>query len=141
MAPTSRPKGKVTLLPDSSAGSTSTPQPTAEQAGTTQTPSPRSLSPTQQITISRTDLAKLIAEQVALALAVHETRNTQSPLEQQYERRDTVISSVEPLTGQGTRYRDGPMRGTDAQELSDGQDPTFEAWRLQVLARFRDDSD
>jgi hypothetical protein len=31
------------------------------------------------------------------------------------------------------------MCNTDAQELSDGQDPTFEAWRLQVLARFEDD--
>ena len=31
------------------------------------------------------------------------------------------------------------MRSTDAQELSDGQNPTFEAWRLQVLARFRND--
>ena len=31
------------------------------------------------------------------------------------------------------------MQGTDAQELSDGIDPTFEAWRLQVLTRFRDD--
>ena len=31
------------------------------------------------------------------------------------------------------------MRDTDAQEISDGQNPTFEAWRLQILARFRDD--
>ena len=31
------------------------------------------------------------------------------------------------------------MRGTDAQELSNGQDPTFEAWRLQIEARFGDD--
>ena len=36
-------------------------------------------------------------------------------------------------------YRDSPMRGTDAQELSNGQNPTFEAWRLQIEARFRDD--
>ena len=43
------------------------------------------------------------------------------------------------LVSQGTYSWDGPIRGTDAQELSDRIDPTFEAWRLQVLARFRDD--
>jgi len=31
------------------------------------------------------------------------------------------------------------MRGNEAQELSDGIDPIFNSWRLQILARFRDD--
>ena len=94
----------------------------------------------QQITISGIDLAKLIVKQVGRAFAAREARNTQSPrYKRPDERQDTIISSIKPLTTQQTRYRDGPMRNTDAQELSDGQNPTFEAWRLQILARFRDD--
>jgi hypothetical protein len=144
MAPTYRTKGKAILPPSEALSAFTTPTehatPTAEQAGTSQRSSPRSLSPIQQVTISRNDLTNLIAEQVALALAAHQTGNTQSPPEQGiYDRQGTVISSVEPPTSRETQFRDGPMRGTDAQELSDGTDPTFEAWRLQILARFRDD--
>ena len=70
------------------------------------------------------------------------TGESQTPLAQgNYIRQnqDTTIALIETLVSQGTHSRDGPIRGTDAQELSDGIDPTFEAWRLQVLARFRDD--
>jgi hypothetical protein len=50
-----------------------------------------------------------------------------------------VIDTVEPLASRDTHFRDGPIRGTEAQELSDGLDPTFDAWKRQILARFRDD--
>ena len=118
------------------------------EAGASEALSQRSVSPTidiaqliaEQMATARHDMAKLVAEQVALALAAHQPGKTQSPPEQGiYERQATVISSVEPLATYETRSRDGPMRGIDAQELSDGIDPTFEAWRLQILARFRDD--
>ena len=44
-----------------------------------------------------------------------------------YKHQDTIITSIEPLATYETRSRDRPLRGTDAQELSDGVDPTFEA--------------
>jgi hypothetical protein len=155
MATNPRKRGKAVLPPTEALSASTIPvehtTPTADEAGASQTPSQRSSSPAldrddvaqliaEQLAITRIDMAKLIAEQVALALAAHQTGNTQFPPEQgTYDRQETVISSVEPQTTRETRFRDGPMRGTDAQELSDGQDPTFEAWRLQVLARFRDD--
>jgi Zinc knuckle len=154
MAPTSRTKGKAVLPPAEALSAPPIPTehatPTSDEPGASQSLSQRSSSPTldrndvaqliaEQLAISRIDTAKLIAEQVALALATLQTGNTQSAPEQgSYERQDTVISSVEPTSRQSP-FRDGPMRGTDAQELSDGTDPTFEAWRLQILARFRDD--
>ena len=100
----------------------------------------------QQLAAVQVNLAKLVTEQVILAMNTLRTRESQTPLVQgnyvrrdQDNSRDTVISSVEILTDQGTRSQDGPIRGTDAQELNDRVDPTFEAWGLQVLARFRDD--
>ena len=92
--------------------------------------------------LTRDDITQIVAEQLALALRALKAGDSQTPPTQgNYERidRDTAISSVETLAAQRTGSRDGPIRGTDAQELSDGADPTFEAWRLQVLARFRDD--
>jgi hypothetical protein len=38
-----------------------------------------------------------------------------------------VINTVEPLASRDTHFRDGLIRGTEAQELSDGLDPTFDA--------------
>ena len=77
---------------------------------------------------------------MALALAAHQPGKTQSPPKQgTYKRQAIVISSIEPLATYKTRSWDGPIRGIDAQELSDRIDPTFKAWRLQILARFRDD--
>jgi hypothetical protein len=94
----------------------------------------------EQMAISRIDMAKLISEQVALALAAYERRDIQSPPERHsYERRDTVISSTEPQAIRETHFRDGPMRSIDAQELSNGMDPTFDAWKLQLEDRFEDD--
>jgi hypothetical protein len=49
------------------------------------------------------------------------------------------IDTVEPLASRDTHFQDGPIRGTEAQELSDGLDLTFDAWKRQILARFRDD--
>jgi hypothetical protein len=49
-----------------------------------------------------------------------------------------VINTVEPLASRDTHFRDGLIHGTEAQELSDGLDLTFDAWKQQILARFRD---
>jgi hypothetical protein len=38
-----------------------------------------------------------------------------------------VINTVKPLASRDTHFRDSPIRGTKAQELSDGLDPTFDA--------------
>jgi hypothetical protein len=38
------------------------------------------------------------------------------------QRQDSGIATVELLASQYTHFRDGPMRSTDAQEMSDGQD-------------------
>ena len=96
----------------------------------------------QQLAVVQSSLAQLVAKQVALALKTLKVRESQTPSAQgNYERKhqDTAISLGETLVSQGTRSQDGPIQCTDAQELSDGIDPTFEAWRLQVLAHFRDD--
>jgi hypothetical protein len=50
-----------------------------------------------------------------------------------------VIDTVEPLASCDIHFRDSLIRGTEAQELSDGLDLTFDAWKRQILARFRDD--
>ena len=145
MAPTLR-KG---VLPSRDTPTTLTEQSiNAAEARASNSASQRSVSPTQdiaqlvaeQMAIARDDMAQLVAEQVALALT-RNAGNGQSPpiAPRPYEHRDTIISSVEHATPKEKRHQDGPIRGTDAQELSDGQDPTFEAWRLQILARFRDD--
>ena len=98
------------------------------------------------------DLRKLITDQMTLAMSTLRARDSQTPLAQgnyypldqgDYSRepraaRDMVISSVETLASQ-TGKRNSPIRGMEAQELNDGTDLTFKAWRLQVLARFRDD--
>jgi hypothetical protein len=160
MAPNLQKRGKV-ILPQSE---TATPveSSTAHEPTLIDSPTPSQSSNTldrddvaqliaEQLAISRRQTAqlladqqnataKLIAEQVALALAAYQSGKTQSPPEQgRYDRQETVISSVEPLINRETSFRDGPMRGTDAQELSDGLDPTFAAWKLQVSARFEDD--
>ena len=142
------PKGKAVLPPhDASTAPTEQSTYTAEASTL---PLLRSVSPplniaqliAEQMTIARNDMARLVAEQVTLALASQKTGNAQTPpnltTPSAYEHQGTVITSVEPLATYETRSWDGPLRGTDAQELSNGVDPTFEAWRLQILARFRD---
>jgi hypothetical protein len=101
--------------------------------------------------------------QLPLERDLHEPQDIQSPLEQHsHERRDRVISEQPaherrdipivsqerdtlmreretPTRERETLIRDRPIQGIDAQELSDGVDPTFEAWQHQIRARFRDD--
>jgi hypothetical protein len=100
-------------------------------------------------------MAKLIAEQIAVALAAQRSRRSQTPSNPNRYRQDSpdqrrpdsanrrrpdfVIDTVEPLASCDTHFRDGPIRGTEAQELSNGLDFTFDAWKRQILARFRDD--
>jgi hypothetical protein len=101
MAPTHHTKGKATLPPNLSTKSTPTQQFTqmAKGAEASQSLSLYSLSPTQHITISRTNLAKLITEQVAFTLTTYQTREIQFPSKQgTYKRQGTVISSMKPLT-------------------------------------------
>ena len=84
-------------------------------------------------------MARIVAEQITLAFQALRAGDSQTPLilgdyertgqGQDAARQDTVISSIEPITTYLTSYRDSLMRGTDAQELSDGQNPTFKAWR------------
>jgi hypothetical protein len=93
----------------------------------------------KQITIAQDNMAKLIAEQIAVALAAQRSGRSQTPPNPDRHRPDSVIDTVEPLASRDTHFRDGPIRGTEAQELSDGLDPTFDAWKRQILARFRDD--
>ena len=50
-----------------------------------------------------------------------------------------MINTVKPLASCDTHFQDGLIRGTEAQELSDGLNLTFDAWKRQILARFRDD--
>jgi hypothetical protein len=42
-------------------------------------------------------------------------------------RPDSVINTVKPLASRDTHFRDGLIRGTKAQELSNGLDLTFDA--------------
>ena len=84
----------------------------------------------QQLAAAQVNLTRLVTEQVTLAMSTLRTGESQTPLAQgNYVRqdRDTAISSVETLVSQGTHSWDGPIRGTDAQELGDRVDPTFEA--------------
>jgi hypothetical protein len=97
----------------------------------------------EQMTIAQDNMAKLIAEQIAVALAAQRSRRSQTPQNPDRHRQDSpdrhgpdsanrrrldsVIDTVEPLASRDTHFRDGPIRGTKAQELSDGLDPTFNA--------------
>jgi hypothetical protein len=104
----------------------------------------------KQMTIAQNNMAKLIAEQIAVALAAQRSGRSQTPqnpdryrqdspgrrrldtadrrLDTADRRRpDSVIDTVEPLASCDTHFWDGPIRGTEAQELSDGLDPTFDA--------------
>ena len=128
MAANLRGKAKATLPPRETSTAFTTPieqlTHTAEEAGASHTLSQRSESSSpfdvaqlvaEQMAIARNDMAKLVSEQIVLALAARPTGNIQFPPEPgNYKRRDTVISSVEPLATHGTRSRDGPLRGTDA---------------------------
>lgn len=143
--PPATPKGK-----EASVSTSATPMPTDRPSS----PTP-SVDPSVTSTLSRSELAKLISAQVALALAAHKAESfqpqlsmepTPAPQTRSHEsipppraRQGTVLTTVEELDPQQLRPQDGPRRGTEAQELSDGVDPSFDAWRLQVLARFRDD--
>jgi hypothetical protein len=99
------------------------------------------------MTIAQDNIAKLIAEQIAVALAAQRSGRSQTPQNPDRHRQnssdrrrpDSVIDTVKPLASRDTHFRDGPIRGTEAQELSDGLDRTFDAWKRQILARFRDD--
>jgi hypothetical protein len=85
--------------------------------------------------IAQDNMAKLIAKQIAVALTAQRSGRSQTPLNPNRHRQDSadrrrpdsVIDTVEPLTSRDTHFRDGPIRGTEAQELSDGLDPTFDA--------------
>ena len=82
----------------------------------------------EQMAMARNNIAKLIAKQIALALAAHRIANIQSPSElSAYGRQEIIISSVEPLETREICSQDGPMRGTDAQELSNKANSSFEA--------------
>jgi hypothetical protein len=104
-------------------------------------------------------MAKLIAEQIAVALAAQRSERSQTPLNPDRHRQDSpdrhrqdssdrrrqdspdrrrldtadrrrpdsVINTVESLASCDTHFRDGPIRDTEAQKLSDGLDLTFDA--------------
>jgi hypothetical protein len=108
--------------------------------------------------IAQDNMAKLIAEQIAVALVAQRSGRSQTPLNPDRRRQDSsdrrrqdspdrrcldtadrcrpdsVIDTVEPLASRDTHFRDGLIRGTEAQELSDGLDLTFDAWKRQILA-------
>jgi hypothetical protein len=147
-------KGKAAVRDTSITSTDETPGPSVYIPAAVHAPaSVPSRSPSPALT--KDDITRIVSEQLILALSTLKIGDSQTPLihgnydrPDQYtstsdrnERQDTVIPLVELLVAQRTSTRNGPIRGTDAQELSDGVDPTFEAWRLQVLARFRDDPD
>jgi hypothetical protein len=101
--------------------------------------------------IAQDNMAKLIVKQIAVALAAQRSRRSQTPLNPDRHRQDSsdrhrqdspdrrrldtadrrrldsVIDTVKLLASRDTHFRDGPIRGTEAQELSDGLDLTFDA--------------
>jgi hypothetical protein len=93
--------------------------------------------------ITQDNITKLIAEQIAVALAAQRSRRSQTPQNPDRHRQDSpdrhgpdsadrrrpdsVINTVKPLASHDTHFRDGLIRGTEAQELSDGLDLTFDA--------------
>jgi hypothetical protein len=95
------------------------------------------------MTIAQDNIAKFIAEQIAVALAAQRSRRSQTPLNPDRHRQDSpnrrrldtadrcrpdsVIDTVEPLTSCDTHFWDGLIHGTEAQELSNGLDLTFDA--------------
>jgi hypothetical protein len=105
----------------------------------------------KQMAIAQDNMAKLIVEQIAVALAAQRSRRSQTPSNPDRHRRDSlnrhrqdspdqrrldtadrrrpdsVIDTVEPLASHDTHFQDGPIRGTKAQELSNGLDPIFNA--------------
>jgi hypothetical protein len=105
---------------------------------------------TKQIAIAQDNMAKLIAEQIAVALAAQRSRRSQTPSNPNRHRQDSsnwrrqdssdqrrldtadrrrpdfVINTVEPLASHDTHFWDGLIRGTEAQELSNGLDLTFD---------------
>ena len=89
------------------------------------------------LALTHEDVARIVAEQIALAFQALRAEDSQTPLilgdygrTGQGQDRDTVISFIEPIATHQISYWDSPIRGTDAQELSNSQNPTFEAWRL-----------
>jgi hypothetical protein len=97
----------------------------------------------EQMAIAQDNMAKLIAEQIAVALAAQRSGRLQTPPNPDRHRQDSpdrrrldtadrrgpdsVIDTVEPLASRDTHFRDGPIRGKEAQKLSDGLDLTFDA--------------
>jgi hypothetical protein len=95
------------------------------------------------MTIAQDNIAKLIAEQIAVALAAQRSGRSQTPSNPDRHcqdssdrrrldtadrhRQDSVIDTVEPLASCDTHFQDGLIHSTEAQELSDGLDPTFDA--------------
>jgi hypothetical protein len=95
------------------------------------------------MTIAQDNIAKLIAEQIAVALVAQRSERSQTPSnadryhqdtadrhrQDSADRRrpDSVINTVELLTSCDTHFRDSLIRGTEAQELSNGLDLTFDA--------------
>jgi hypothetical protein len=85
--------------------------------------------------IAQDNIAKLIAEQIAVALAAQKSRRLQTPSNPDRHRQDSadrrrpdsVIDTVKPLTSRDTHFQDGLIHGTEAQKLSDGLDLTFNA--------------
>jgi hypothetical protein len=77
--------------------------------------------------IAQNNIAKLIAEQIAVALAAQRSRRSQTPPNPDRRRPDSVIDTVKPLASCDTHFQDGLIRGTEAQKLSDGLDLTFDA--------------
>ena len=102
--------------------------PTAQQAGTGQTSLSRFTSSalySSSLALTHKDVARIIIEQITLAFQALRVKNSQTPLIlRDYKRtgqgqdQDTVISSIKPITTYQASYRDSPIHGTDAQELS-----------------------
>jgi hypothetical protein len=87
------------------------------------------------MTIAQDNIAKLIAKQIAVALAAQKSgrlQTSQNPDRHRQDffnrrRLDFIIDTVEPLASRDTHFQDGLIHSTEAQELSNGLNLTFDA--------------
>jgi hypothetical protein len=76
----------------------------------------------EQMAIAQENIAKIVAEQIAFALAAQRSGNSQTPpnpnryCQDFADRRrpDFMIDTVKPLASRDTHFRDGLIRGTKA---------------------------
>lgn len=94
----------------------------------------------ETITLTREELATLISTQIAEAMATYSERAS-PPRSPQINNPlpSSLFPSIENNLVQEHRGPQGPMRNTEVQELTDGLDPSYDSWQLQIQSRFRDD--